>query len=48
MLVKVETLNISYRGANVMVTKNDPSEMYINPKKIINAVPVDLPDNQRL
>lgn len=48
MLVKVETLEISYRGANVMVTKNDPSEMYINPKKIINAVPVDLPTGQKL
>ena len=31
-----------------MVTKNDPSEMYINPKKIINAVPVDLPTGQKL
>lgn len=48
MLVKVETVNISYRGANVIVTKNDPSEMYINTKKIISAVPVDLPTNQRL
>ena len=48
MLVKVETLEINYRGANVTVTKNNPSEMYINPKKIISGVPVDLPDGQRL
>ena len=48
MLVKVETLEVSYRGGEVRVTKNDPAEMLINPKKIISAVPIGIANNNKL
>ena len=48
MLVRVETLDVSYRGGEVRVTKNDPAEMLINPKKIISAVPIGIANNNKL